>query len=217
MSDGVDLPGSTLYNNVISLFPSSVVGSATCATTWRFLTCETCWSSAVSSWKCVANKQNARISVAICLLNKGCNQNGEKVGQGKGSYSEIAQASPNPSYVDVPLPSSSMIINESFVADRRIIAVSSISAMNVDTPLSWLSPAPTRQRIESKMGSVASVHGTKHPAWAMSEMTPTWRMYVDFPPMFGPALSYRQSFSTLNTRRTYWWFEARLYLKKPGG
>ena len=29
----------------------------------------------------------------------------------------IAHAKPNPSYVDVPRPSSSMIINESFVAD----------------------------------------------------------------------------------------------------
>jgi hypothetical protein len=44
-----------------------------------------------------------------------------------------------------------------------IVAVSSISAMNVDTPFNWLSPAPTRQRIESKTGRVASEQGTKQP------------------------------------------------------
>ena len=52
------------------------------------------------------------------------------------TYSEIAQANPNPSYVDVPRPSSSIMIKLSFVALLRIVAVSSISAMNVDTPLS---------------------------------------------------------------------------------
>lgn len=74
----------------------------------------------------------------------------------------MAQARPNPSYVEVPRPSSSMITSESFVAvcdtiqevnrllamqipngenseaahTLRIAAVSSISAMNVETPFS---------------------------------------------------------------------------------
>lgn len=52
------------------------------------------------------------------------------------TYSEMAQASPKPSYVDVPRPSSSMMTKEFCVADLRIVAVSSISAMNVDTPFS---------------------------------------------------------------------------------
>jgi hypothetical protein len=55
---------------------------------------------------------------------------------------------------------------------RRIVAVSNISAMNVETPLSWLSPAPIRQRMESKMGISASPHGMKEPICAIREMTP---------------------------------------------
>lgn len=68
----------------------------------------------------------------------------------------------------------------------RIEAVSSISAMKVDTPFSWLSPAPTRARIQSTMVISADSHGTKHPIWAMRTITPVCRMYVDFPPMLGP-------------------------------
>lgn len=34
-------------------------------------------------------------------------------------YSEIAQARPKPSYVDVPLPSSSIMMRESSVADLK--------------------------------------------------------------------------------------------------
>ncbi len=44
--------------------------------------------------------------------------------------------------------------------------------MKVETPLSWLSPAPTLQRIESKIGMWASEHGTKQPVWAIKAMTP---------------------------------------------
>lgn len=54
----------------------------------------------------------------------------------------------------------------------KIVAVSNISAMKVDTPFNWLSPAPTRARIESNIQSSASVHGTKQPTWAISAMTP---------------------------------------------
>lgn len=71
-----------------------------------------------------------------------------------------------------------MMTSESRVAVWRIAAVSSISAMKVDTPFSWLSPAPTRQRIESKIGMLAWVHGTKQPICAMSAITPAWRMKV---------------------------------------
>lgn len=53
----------------------------------------------------------------------------------KIAHSEMAHARPNPSYVDVPRPSSSMMMSEFAVALLRIAAVSSISAMNVDTPL----------------------------------------------------------------------------------
>jgi hypothetical protein len=51
---------------------------------------------AVISWKCVAKRQKQLISVAI--------------------YSAMAQARPKPSFVDVPLPSSSIIIRLLFVA-----------------------------------------------------------------------------------------------------
>lgn len=68
----------------------------------------------------------------------------------------------------------------------RIEAVSSISAMKVDTPFSWLSPAPTRARIQSTMVISADSQGTKHPIWAIRTITPVCLMYVDFPPMFGP-------------------------------
>lgn len=63
-------------------------------------------------------------------------------------------------------------------APLRMAAVSSISAMKVDTPLSCESPAPTRQRIESKMGTVAVLQGTKAPICASKAMTPAERMKV---------------------------------------
>jgi len=91
---------------------------------------------------------------------------------------------------NVPLPSSSMMISESFVADcvtgyieplqfpkeeltLRIVAVSNISAMKVEIPLNWLSPAPTRHNTESKIGNRASEQGTNEPICAMSAITPT--------------------------------------------
>lgn len=87
-----------------------------------------------TSWKCVANKQKALILSQIC--------------------SEIAQAKPKPSYVDVPRPNSSIIIKDLSVAvlnknkkrnngkkERKaayfkIVEVSNISAINVDNPRS---------------------------------------------------------------------------------
>ena len=93
------------------------------AVTWRLETVGITSARAVSSWKCVANKQNDPILVAMYLREKTvfsahtcrntqCSQHfGRYV-----AYSEMAQASPNPSYVEVPLPSSSMITRESLVA-----------------------------------------------------------------------------------------------------
>jgi len=46
------------------------------------------------------------------------------------TYSAIAQASPKPSYVEVPRPSSSMIINELSVADYRTEKGAKIRAGN---------------------------------------------------------------------------------------
>ena len=69
---------------------------------------------------------------------------------------------------------------------RRMAAVSSISDIKVDTPLTWLSPAPTLARTLSITLSSAFSHGTKQPICAIRAITPTWRMNVDLPPIFGP-------------------------------
>ena len=45
----------------------------------------------------------------------------------------------------------------------RMAAVSSISAMKVDTPRSWQSPAPTRAKMQSRTAMRASSQGTKQP------------------------------------------------------
>lgn len=60
-------PGSTLYSNVMSrsCVPSSAL--ETWATTCKFLTWESSWSRAVSSWKWVAKRQKAWICDAMCL------------------------------------------------------------------------------------------------------------------------------------------------------
>ena len=76
----------------------------------------------------------------------------------------MAHARPKPSYVDVPRPSSSMITSDLGVAFLTIDDVSSISAMNVDTPRDWTSPAPTRASTASTGEISASSHGTKQPA-----------------------------------------------------
>jgi hypothetical protein len=59
----------------------------------------------------------------------------------------------------------------------RIVDVSNISAMKVEIPLSWLSPAPTRHKTESKIGNWASEQGTNEPICAMSAITPTYSRY----------------------------------------
>jgi hypothetical protein len=55
----------------------------------------------------------------------------------------------------------------------RMAAVSSISAMKVDTPRVWQSPAPTRAKMQSRTAMRAESHGTQHPTWASSTFTPT--------------------------------------------
>lgn len=55
-----------------------------------------------------------------------------------------------------------------------MVAVSSISAIKVDTPFNWLSPAPTLHRMESKIGSLASAQGTKHPICDIKAITPIY-------------------------------------------
>ena len=47
---------------------------------------------------------------------------------------------------------------------RNIEAVSNISDINVDTPFNWLSPDPTRAKMQSVMEISAELHGTKHPS-----------------------------------------------------
>jgi len=59
----VYIPGFTLYSSVSVLLDVRAV-------TWRLLTVATLSASAVNSWKCVANKQNDLILVAICLEKK---------------------------------------------------------------------------------------------------------------------------------------------------
>lgn len=58
--------------------------------------------------------------------------------------------------------------------------------MNVETPRSVESPAPTRAKIASTTVTVARAHGTKHPICAIKHTTPTERMWQLFPPIFGP-------------------------------
>mmetsp|Transcript_2297 Transcript_2297/g.7724 ORF Transcript_2297/g.7724 Transcript_2297/m.7724 type:complete len:208 (-) Transcript_2297:2079-2702(-) len=126
----------------------------------------------VSSWKWVAKRQAHPVSRIRC--------------------SEMAQAKPKPSFVLVPLPSSSMTTREDFVAPFKIEAVSSISAIKVLTPLCWQSPAPTLAYTASLTEIVASSQGTKQPHCASSTATPTCLMYVDLPPMLGPVTTWNQ-------------------------
>ena len=59
---------------------------------------------------------------------------------------------------------------------RRIAAVSSISAMKVETPLVKSSPAPTLAKIASLTEIVASSQGTKLPNCAINTAVATERM-----------------------------------------
>ena len=63
-------PRATLYRSVISLPVSDAGFDSTCATTCKFSTCLTVCASCVSSWKCVANKTEARVTVERCLVGQ---------------------------------------------------------------------------------------------------------------------------------------------------
>ncbi len=78
-------------------------------------------------------------------------------------YSATAHAIEIPSKVDVPLPISSSIISEFLVAFFKILAVSTISTIKVDSPRERLSLAPTLVKILSSSGISAISAGTKQP------------------------------------------------------
>ena len=96
----------------------------------------------------------------------------------------MAQASPNPSYVDVPRPNSSMITSDDGVAFFTMAAASSISAMNVEMPFSWWSPAPTRAHTASMTGRVAACH-KKMPPPPPSHVPHTTGMHANAQPSTG--------------------------------
>lgn len=75
----------------------------------------------------------------------------------------MAHAMPKPSLVEVPLPSSSMMIRDLYVEVEIMQEASSISLMNVDMPLNCISLAPTRVMIASIIGISALAQGTKQP------------------------------------------------------
>ena len=102
--------------------------------------------------------------------------------------SAIAHARPNPSAVEVPLPSSSMMINEFLVAVLSMQEASSISAINVEIPLNYWSDAPTLAIILSIIGSSALLAGTKHPICIKRRAVATCLINVLLPPIFGPVM-----------------------------
>ena len=75
-------------------------------------------------------------------------------------YSATDIAIANPSYVLVPLPISSKIIKDLFVASFNIVAVSVISVINVDLPAERSSSNPTLVNILSTKPISALSAGT---------------------------------------------------------
>ena len=116
-------------------------------------------------WKWVANKQKA----LLCII-----------------FFKTAWAIAYPSKVDVPLPSSSSIIREFYVACLRISLVSSISTKKVDFYSSILSLAPSRVNILSVIVILSESAGTKLPIYASMTAMQVYLSKVDFPPMLGP-------------------------------
>ena len=82
------------------------------------------------------------------------------------------------------------MMSDEGVALLRMFAVSCISTMNVDSPRASWSEAPTRVKMRSKMPRRAFEAGTNEPAWLRRTISATWRRYVDFPPMFGPVMTW---------------------------
>jgi hypothetical protein len=75
----------------------------------------------------------------------------------------IAQAKLIPSYVEVPLPISSIITKLFLVELLSILAISCISTIKVDCPKYKLSEAQTRENILSVSEIIAFEAGTKLP------------------------------------------------------
>ena len=97
-----------------------------------------------------------------------------------------------PSSVEVPRPTSSIIIKLCSLADRKISAVSLISTKNVDCPRARLSEAPTRQNIRSTKPIFAFRAGTHEPMCAKNTISAFCRKYVLFPAIFGPVTTAKQ-------------------------
>jgi hypothetical protein len=83
----------------------------------------------------------------------------------------IAHARLIPSYVEVPLQTSSIITNDFSVELLRIFATSCISTINVDCPKNRLSLAQTLENIRSVNGIVASPAGTNDPICAINTIS----------------------------------------------
>ena len=70
----------------------------------------------------------------------------------------------------------------------RMLAVSFISTIKVDSPVEMLSEAPTRVNILSTMPMSAFRAGTKQPIWAISTIRAVWRNSADLPDILGPVM-----------------------------
>lgn len=135
-------PGFNLYSSV-------KVSLSEIATMWQFLTVLTEFAKSVISWKWVAKSVKHFVSLAKCLSEGNTIRTERSCQDNRRAYSAMAQAIPHPSYVDVPLPSSSITTSDFSVAVRIIAEVSIISTMKVLSPLLMLSSAPIRPKIES--------------------------------------------------------------------
>ena len=63
-----------------------------------------------------------------------------------------------------------------FVAQRSSSDTSVISTMKVDCPAARSSLAPMRVKMRSTTPMCARWAGTKHPTWAISTISATWRI-----------------------------------------
>ena len=83
-----------------------------------------------------------------------------------------------------------------------MLATSVISTMKVDCPDARSSDAPTRVKMRSEIPISASVAGTKEPVCASRAIRAVWRMYVDFPAIFGPVITAMR-FSSLSSKVSF--------------
>ena len=103
-------------------------------------------------------------------------------------YSAIDQAIEIPSYVLVPLPISSNNIKLFWLKLFKILAVSFISTIKVDSPIEILSDAPTRVKILSTKPISALSAGTKQPICAIKTIKAVCLKIADLPDIFGPVI-----------------------------